>query len=153
MHVVLLEPEIPQNTGNIARTCLLTNSTLHLIHPLGFKTDEKSLLRSGLDYWYKVKINYYDNFKHFLEKNNNPKIFIVETNSKNAYTSVSYNENTFFMFGKETKGVPKYILNNYEDTSIYIPMVKGSRSLNLSNAVAIVLYEALRQNNFKNFHM
>ena len=149
MNIVLHEPEIPQNTGNIARTCLLTNSTLHLIHPLGFQTDDKTVKRAGLDYWHKVDVRYYDNFEHFLEVNNNPKIYMAETNTKNLYTEVSYEEDAFIMFGKETKGIPQGILDRYAETSIHIPMVPDARSLNLSNCVAIVLYEALRQNGFR----
>lgn len=148
MNIVLLEPEIPANTGNIGRTCVATGSKLHLIKPLGFSIDDKYLKRSGLDYWNKLDVLYYENFKHFLEKNNNPIIFMGTTKAKKTYTEVSYNENSFIMFGKESKGIPEEILLDYRETCIRIPMLSDYRSLNLSNAVAIVLYEALRQNNF-----
>ena len=148
MNIVLLEPEIPANTGNIGRTCVATGSKLHLIKPLGFSIDDKYLIRSGLDYWNKLDVLYYENFKHFLEKNNNPIIFMGTTKAKKTYTEVSYNENSFIMFGKESKGIPEEILLDYRETCIRIPMLSDYRSLNLSNAVAIVLYEALRQNNF-----
>ena len=148
MNIVLYQPEIPQNTGNIARTCLLTNTALHLIHPLGFKTDEKSLVRSGLDYWKNIKVNYYDNFDHFTDKNNNPIIYMCETNATNTYTEIKYPPNAFIMFGRETTGIPNEILQKYERTAIRVPMIPNSRSLNLSNTVAIVLYEALRQQGF-----
>ncbi|MCL1996519.1 MAG: tRNA (cytidine(34)-2'-O)-methyltransferase [Defluviitaleaceae bacterium] len=148
MNIVLYQPEIPQNTGNIARTCLLTNTALHLIHPLGFKTDEKSLVRSGLDYWQKIRVSYYDNFAHFVLANNNPAIYMCETGADNLYTNVQYPKNAFVMFGRETTGIPEDILQRYKETAIRIPMVPNSRSLNLSNAVAIVIYEALRQQGF-----
>ncbi|MCL1936584.1 MAG: tRNA (cytidine(34)-2'-O)-methyltransferase [Defluviitaleaceae bacterium] len=150
MNIILHEPEIPQNTGNIARTCLITNTTLHLIRPLGFKIDEKTLIRAGLDYLKDVDIRIYDNFEHFLEKNENPIVYMSTTKAKNLYTDVKYPENAFIMFGKESKGIPEEILVNNKDTAIRIPMIEGARSLNLSSSVAIVIYEALRQLGFKN---
>ena len=148
MNIVLLEPEIPANTGNIGRTCVATGTKLHLIKPLGFSLEDKYLKRSGLDYWDKLEVFYYENFNDFLEKNNNPPIFMGTTKAKKTYTEVSYNENSFIMFGKESKGIPEEILLDYRETCIRIPMLSDYRSLNLSNAVAIILYEALRQNNF-----
>ncbi len=148
MNIVLLEPEIPQNTGNIARTCTATDTTLHLIEPLGFKLDEKNIRRAGLDYWEDLKLKTYKNFDEFLSINNNPKIYMATTKSKQTYVEVSYDKDSFIMFGKESAGIPEEILVKYKPTSIRIPMSATSRSLNLSNAVAIVLYEALRQHEF-----
>lgn len=148
MNIVLLEPEIPANTGNIGRTCVATGTKLHLIKPLGFLVDDKAIKRSGLDYWEKLQVYYYENFKDFLEKNNYPKIFMGTTKAQKTYTEVSYDKDSFIMFGKESKGIPEDILLEYRETCIRIPMLLEYRSLNLSNAVAIVLYEALRQNNF-----
>lgn len=148
MNIVLLEPEIPANTGNIGRTCMATGSKLHLIKPLGFSVEDKYLKRSSLDYWDKIDVYYYENFNDFLEKNNNPIIFMATTKAKKTYVEVSYDKDAFIMFGKESKGIPEEILLKYKQTSIRIPMFLDCRSLNLSNAVAIVLYEALRQNNF-----
>lgn len=150
MNIILHEPEIPLNTGNIGRTCVLTGSKLHLIRPLGFLTDDASLKRAGLDYWHELDITYYDNFEHFLELNPLAVIYMATTKAKNIYTDVNYNPNSFIMFGKESAGIPEEILVNYKETAIRIPMIQGKRSLNLSNSVAIVLYEALRQNNFDN---
>lgn len=148
MNIVLLEPEIPQNAGNIARTCAATKSTLHLIKPLGFSVEDKYLKRAGLDYWNLLDIYYYDNFDDFLQKNNSPVIFMATTKSKKLYTDVEYHQNDYIMFGKETAGIPEEILLQYTETSVRIPMFEQARSLNLSNAVAVVLYEALRQQNF-----
>jgi len=153
MHIVLHEPEIPQNTGSISRTCLLTDTKLHLIRPLGFSIEEKYLLRSGLDYWSHLDVQYYDNFEHFVEVNNNPLIFMSSTKGMKLYTEFKYPVNAYIMFGKESAGIPRYILDQYRATTLRIPMcekVRESRSLNLSNAVSIVLYEALRQNDFNN---
>jgi len=148
MNIVLHEPEIPQNTGNIGRTCVATETKLHLIKPIAFDTSEKAVRRSGLDYWHLLDVLYYDNFEDFLLKNNNPQIFMVETKGLKNYTDVKYDKNSYIMFGKETKGIPDEILNEYFKNCIRIPMIPDNRSLNLSNCVAIVLYEALRQNGF-----
>lgn len=148
MNIVLLEPEIPYNTGNIGRTCVATGATLHLIHPLGFFVDEKSVKRAGLDYWQYLDVKEYSNFEDFLEKNNYPKIYMATTKSKQKYSDVSYEENAYIMFGKESAGIPEEILLQHKDSSIRIPMATDIRSLNLSNSVAIILYEALRQNDF-----
>lgn len=149
MNIVLLEPEIPQNAGNIARTCAATKSTLHLIKPLGFSVDDKYLKRAGLDYWNLLDIYYYDNFDDFLKKNKYPVIFMATTKSKKLYTDVQYQQNDYIMFGKESAGIPEEILLQYPQTSVRIPMFEQARSLNLSNAVAVMLYEALRQQNFE----
>ena len=148
MNIVLLEPEIPQNAGNIARTCAVTKSTLHLIKPLGFSVENKYLKRAGLDYWNLLDIYYYDNFDDFLKKNKYPVIFMATTKSKKLYTDVQYQQNDYIMFGKESAGIPEEILLQYPQTSVRIPMFEQARSLNLSNAVAVVLYEALRPQNF-----
>ena len=152
INIVMVEPEIPQNTGNIARTCAATGAKLHLVKPLGFKIDDKYLKRAGLDYWDKLEIEEHDNLNAFLEKYNSDldKMFLVSTKSKHTYSEIEYNkyDEVFFLFGKETKGLPEDLLKKYIDKAIRIPMKEGLRSLNLSNSVAIVVYEALRQNNF-----
>ena len=149
MNIVLHEPEIPQNTGNISRTCAVTHSKLHLIMPLGFSVEDRYLKRSGLDYWQFLDVSYYENFEDFLDKNPNAKIFMATTKAKKIYTDVTYSENDFIMFGKESAGIPEEILLKYKNTSVRIPMYDELRSLNLSNSVAIILYEALRQQNFR----
>ena len=151
MNIVLHEPEIPQNTGNIGRTCVAAGAKLHLIKPIAFDTSEKAVRRSGLDYWQHLNISYYDNFENFLIKNNTPKVFMVETTGSKCYADVNYTKDSFIMFGKESQGIPDEILNQYLETCIRIPMAPESRSLNLANSVAIVLYEALRQNGFMGF--
>lgn len=148
MHIVLHEPEIPQNTGNIARTCAATGSVLHLIEPLGFSLDEKHMKRAGLDYWHLVDVRTYKNYEEFLEKNNYPKVYMATTKSRQTYTEVQYEEDAYIMFGKETAGIPEEILLENKETCIRVPMIHDARSLNLSNSVAIVIYEALRQHNF-----
>ena len=153
MNIVLLEPEIPLNTGNIGRTCVVTNSKLHLIKPLGFEIDDKSIKKAGLDYWHALKVFYYDSFEHFLNINNNPSLFLATTKAKNIYSNVKYDRDSFIMFGKESKGIPEEILVKYPKTCIRIPMFSDYRSLNLSNAVAIVIYEALRQNSFQDLKL
>lgn len=154
LNIVLFEPEIPQNTGNIARTCAATASKLHLIKPLGFSVSDKYLKRAGLDYWNLVDIVYYENFDDFLDKTSylDKPVYISTTKESRIYTEVSYEENCFIMFGKETKGLPEYIHEKYKNTRIRIPMIKNesARSLNLANSVNIVVYEALRQLNFPN---
>lgn len=148
MNIVLLEPEIPYNTGNIGRTCVTTGSSLHLIRPLGFKLNEKSVRRAGLDYWDQLDLHMYDSFDDFMEKNNNPKVYMGTTKAKQTYDQVRYEKDAFIMFGKESAGIPEELLLQHKEDCIRIPMANGTRSLNLSNAAAIVLYEALRQNNF-----
>lgn len=148
MHIVLLEPEIPANTGNIGRTCVATNTPLHLIEPLGFRLDEKSIKRAGMDYWEHLDVRRYINYADFLEKNPGAKIWYATTKAKHTYSDVTFGENDYIMFGKESAGIPEEILVENEETCIRIPMEAKIRSLNLSNSVAIVLYEALRQNNF-----
>lgn len=148
MHIVLLEPEIPQNAGNIARTCAVTDVVLHLIKPLGFSVEDKYLKRAGLDYWNLLDIRYYENFEDFLTKNPDANLWMATTKAKHVYTDVVYGENDYIMFGKESAGISEEILLQYPENSIRIPMLPVARSLNLSNAVAIVLYEALRQQGF-----
>lgn len=149
INIVLHEPEIPGNTGNIGRTCVATGVKLHLIEPLGFQIDEKHLKRAGMDYWDKLDVTVYDDFNDFLAKNPGARIYMATTKSKQKYTDVNYEEDCFIMFGKESAGIPEEILLDYKDTSVRIPMYPEIRSLNLSNSVAIVLYEALRQHDFK----
>ena len=149
MHIVLLEPEIPQNAGNIARTCAVTNSVLHLIKPLGFSVEDKYLKRAGLDYWKLLDIRYYENFQDFCEKNPDAKIWMASTKARHVYSDVTYGEDDYVMFGRESAGIPEEILMAHEANTIRIPMLEAARSLNLSNSVAIVLYEALRQNGFE----
>lgn len=148
MHIVLLEPEIPQNAGNIARTCAVTNSTLHLIRPLGFSVDDRYLKRAGLDYWKLLDIRYYDDFQDFRRKNADAKLWMATTKARQVYTDVDFAPDDYIMFGKESAGIPEEILMEHAETSIRIPMLEAARSLNLSNSVAIVIYEALRQQGF-----
>lgn len=149
LNIVLVEPEIPQNTGNIARTCALTNTTLHLIRPLGFSVDDKHLKRAGLDYWHLVDIRYYDSFSELAEKYKGESFFYATTKAIHRYTDVEYSKNSFLVFGSETKGLPKEILDGNENRTIRIPMKKDiDRSLNLANSVNIILFEALRQLGF-----
>jgi len=148
MNIVLYEPEIPYNTGNIGRSCVLTNSTLHLIKPLGFSLDEKQVRRAGLDYWHLVKIVEWNNWEEFLEANPDGNLFYATTKSHQNYSDVKYNENDFIIFGPESRGLPEEILKKNPERCITIPMIPMGRSLNLSNSAAIILYEALRQTNF-----
>lgn len=148
MNILLHEPEIPQNTGNIARTCVATGTALHLIEPLGFFIDEKSVKRAGLDYWDLLDLHVYSSFEDFCLKNPDATIFMATTKARQTYAQVTYPKDSFIMFGKESAGIPEDLLVRYKDTSIRIPMLDAIRSLNLSNAVAIVLYEALRQSDF-----
>lgn len=148
MNIVLHEPEIPENTGNIGRTCVATDSVLHLIKPLGFVIDDKHLKRAGLDYWPKLKYFVYESYEDFLAKNPNAKIFYATTKAKRCYSEVSFEPDDFIMFGKESAGIPEEILVDNESTCIRIPMWGDIRSLNLGNSVAVILYEALRQNGF-----
>lgn len=150
INIVLLEPEIPANTGNIGRTCCATGSRLHLIEPLGFQISDKMLKRAGMDYWDKLDVTVYDCYEDFLEKNPQAvgNMFMATTKAHQTYTDVSYPEDAYIMFGKESAGIPEEILVDNEENAIRIPMNHNIRSLNLSNSVAIVLYEALRQNSF-----
>ncbi|TDY44551.1 tRNA (cytidine/uridine-2'-O-)-methyltransferase [Alicyclobacillus sacchari] len=150
MHIVLVEPEIPANTGNIARTCAVTGSTLHLIRPLGFSTDDRQLKRAGLDYWHLLDIRYHDSIDHLWAQFPTARFHYVETQGGRWYTDVTYTKEDFLVFGKETKGLPKDVLAANQDHVIRIPMLPdgAARSLNLSNAVAVVVFEALRQTGF-----
>ncbi len=148
LNIVLYEPEIPSNTGNIGRTCVATGTRLHLIEPLGFRLNEKAIKRAGMDYWSDLDVTTYVNYEEFLEKNPGAKIYMATTKSRQTYTEVSYEPDCYIMFGKESAGIPEEILVKHPDTCVRIPMIGETRSLNLSNSVAIVLYEALRQNNF-----
>ena len=149
MNIVLYEPEIPANTGNIGRTCVATGTKLHLIEPLGFRLDEKEIKRAGLDYWNDLEVTTYSNFEDFLEKNPGAKIYMATTKALNVYTEVNYEPDCYIMFGKESAGIPEEVLLHNKENSIRIPMIGDIRSLNLSNSVSIVLYEALRQNEFE----
>lgn len=148
MHIILYQPEIPANTGNIGRTCVATGTALHLIEPLGFRLDEKSIKRAGMDYWEHLDVARYMNLKEFLEKNPGAKIWYATTKARRVYTEVSFGQDDYIMFGRESAGIPEEILVEHEKNCIRIPMLDEIRSLNLSNSVAIVLYEALRQNGF-----
>lgn len=152
MNIVLVEPEIPQNTGNIARTCAATGACLHLIKPLGFSVEDKYLKRAGLDYWSKLDINYYDSFNELRNKYPKSNFYYATTKAPKTYIDFVYPEESFFVFGKETAGLPENLLNSNKEWCIRIPMKQSIRSLNLGNSVAIVLYEALRQNQFKGLH-
>ena len=149
LNIVLVEPEIPQNTGNIARTCAATGAALHLIKPLGFEIDDKKLKRAGLDYWDKLDITYYENEEEFFEKNAGETIYYFSTKAPRRHTDVNYPERVFLMFGKETAGLPEEILAKNPDTAVRIPMLPNLRSLNLSNSAAVAVYEVLRQRDFK----
>lgn len=153
MNIVLLEPEIPQNTGNIGRTCCATGAKLHLIEPMGFRVNEKSLKRAGMDYWEKLDVTIYDSYRDFVERNPEAKMWYATTKAPNRYSDVKFSENDYIMFGKESAGIPEDILVNNQDRCIRIPMNEEIRSLNLANSVAIVLYEALRQNDFSGMQM
>lgn len=148
MNIVLYEPEIPYNTGNIGRTCVVTNSSLHLIKPLGFSIDAKEIKRAGLDYWNELDLHVYNNYEDFCQKNPNAKVWYGTTKALNVYSDVTYSNDDFIMFGKESKGIPEDILKDNQSTCIRIPMLEEYRSLNLANSVAIVVYESLRQLNF-----
>jgi len=149
MNIILHQPEIPYNTGNIGRTCVATGTKLHLIEPLGFRLNDQAIKRAGMDYWKDLQVTRYINYEDFLEKNPNAKVFMATTKAHHVYTEVTYGPDDFIMFGKESGGIPEEILVENEATCIRIPMCNEIRSLNLSNSVAIVLYEALRQNNFQ----
>ena len=149
INIVLHEPEIPQNTGNIARTCAATGAALHLIRPLGFAIDDRKLKRAGLDYWHQLDITYYDGLDDFYAKNPGAEVYYFSTKAPNLYTEIEYPNPVYIMFGKETKGLPEELLHNNPDRCVRLPMREGLRSLNLSNSVAIAVYEILRQNGFE----
>lgn len=148
LNIILFEPEIPANTGNIGRTCVATKTRLHLIEPLGFRLNDKTLKRAGMDYWQHLDVTRYDDWKDFMERNPQAKIYYATTKAAKVYTEVNYEPDCFLMFGKESGGIPEEILVEHPEECVRIPMIGETRSLNLSNAVAIVLYEALRQNHF-----
>ena len=148
INIVLLEPEIPANTGNIGRTCVAAGARLHLIEPRGFRLDEKSLRRAGVDYWNQLDVTTYIDYKDFLEKNPGAKVYMATTKAQKLYTEAAYEPDCYIMFGKESAGIPEEILVSHKEACIRIPMAGQIRSLNLGNSAAIVLYEALRQNGF-----
>lgn len=150
MNIVLLEPEIPSNTGNIGRTCVATGSALHLIKPLGFSLDDKYIKRSGLDYWPMLDLHVYESFEEFIAENSDIQLFLATTKAQKIYSDFSFKPNAYIMFGKESAGIDEEILLKYQNSCMRIPMDGEMRSLNLSNSAAIILYEALRQNNFEN---
>ena len=153
LNIVLLEPEIPANTGNIGRTCVATGTRLHLIEPLGFSLSEKALKRAGMDYWKDLDVTTYIDYGEFLEKNPGAKIYMATTKARKVYTEVSYEDDCYIMFGKESAGIPEEILVENQENCVRIPMIGDIRSLNLGNSVAIVLYEALRQNGFAGMNL
>lgn len=153
LNIVLYEPEIPANTGNIGRTCVATNTRLHLIEPLGFKLNEKALRRAGVDYWSDLDVATYIDFQDFLEKNSDARIYMATTKAAKVYTEVQYEPDCYIMFGKESAGIPEEILVDNKENCIRIPMVGDMRSLNLGNSVSVILYEALRQNQFEGMNL
>ena len=153
LNVVLFEPEIPANTGNIGRTCVATGTRLHLIEPLGFSISEKAVKRAGMDYWDDLDVTTYVNWQDFCKKNPDAKIYFATTKAKHVYSEVSYEPDCYIMFGKYSAGIPEEILKETPDTCVRIPRLEEIRSLNLSNSVAVVLYEALRQNNFEHMEL
>lgn len=148
LNIVLVEPEIPQNTGNIARTCAATGARLHIVEPMGFKIDDKKLKRAGLDYWYLLDITYYSNLEDFFEKNMDGNFYFFSTKAQNRYSDISYPDKSYLFFGKETAGLPEELLKANPDRCVRIPMISDARSLNISNSVAIGVYEVLRQWDF-----
>lgn len=153
INIVLLEPQIPQNTGNIARTCAATGASLHLIRPMGFEVDDKKLKRAGLDYWHELDITYYDGIEDFRAKNPDAKVYYFSTKAQNLYTDVSYPQNIYLMFGREDAGLPEELLHENRELCVRMPMRQNLRSLNLSNTVAIAVYEVLRQRNFEDLQI
>ena len=150
MHIVLVEPEIPSNTGNIARTCAATGCVLHLVHPLGFSIDDRQLKRAGLDYWHLLDVREYQSIHEIWDKHPEGRFFYASTKGGQWYADVTYGPDDFLVFGKETKGLPRELLESRKSEVVRIPIREDARSLNLSNAVAIVVFEALRQNGFPN---
>lgn len=153
LNIVLYEPEIPANTGNIGRTCVATGTRLHLIEPLGFRLDEKSLRRAGMDYWKDLEVTTYVNYEDFLNRNPGAKIYMATTKARQVYTQVAYEADCYIMFGKESAGIPEALLVENPANCVRIPMIGDIRSLNLGNSVAVVLYEALRQNGFAGMNL
>ncbi len=153
LNIVLLEPEIPANTGNIGRTCVATGSRLHLIEPLGFRLDEKSLRRAGMDYWKALDVTTYIDYGEFLEKNPGARLYMATTKAERIYTEIRYEPDCYIMFGKESAGIPEEILVEHREECVRIPMAGGIRSLNLGNSAAVILYEALRQNQFSGMEL
>ena len=151
-NIVLVEPEIPQNTGNISRTCACTGSSLHIVKPMMFSIDEKHVKRAGLDYWDKLDLHIHENLEEFLEYAKGKPMFFASTKSQKTYCDVEFPDGCFIVFGKETKGLPETLLKDNYEKCIRIPMKEDLRSLNLSNSVAIILYEALRQHNFESLN-
>ena len=148
INIVLYSPEIPQNTGNISRTCAVTGARLHIIKPIGFEISDRTLKRAGLDYWDKLDVTYYENYKDFLEQNPDAELYFFSAHGKNSYANIEYPDNAFLIFGRESVGLPKELVESNIDRSVRIPMRKTLRCLNLSNSVAIAVYEVLRQNGF-----
>ncbi len=148
INIVLLEPENPLNAGALGRTCAVAGAKLHLIRPLGFHTDDKSIKKAGMDYWKELDVTYYNSFDEFIELNNNPKIYMATTKALHTYADVKYETDCYIMLGRESAGIPEDILKDYKDTCIRIPMLKDKRSINLATSAAIILYEALRQRDF-----
>ena len=151
MNIVFLNPEIPTNTGNIGRTCVLTNTKLHLIKPLGFSLEDKYIKKGGLDYWEKVQLFFWEDFDHFYKENIENKdanLYFATTKTNQKYSDIKFQKNDFIMFGPESRGIPEEILNKYKEYNITIPMIPMGRSINLANSASIILYEALRQNDF-----
>lgn len=153
LNIILHEPEIPGNTGNIGRTCVATGTRLHLIEPLGFRLNDKTIKRAGMDYWDQLDVTRYDDWNDFLERNPGAKIYFATTKGKHVYSDVTFEPDCFIMFGKESAGILEEILVEHPEQCIRIPMIGETRSLNLSNSVAIVLYEALRQNQFDHMRL
>ena len=149
VNIVLVEPEIPQNTGNIVRTCAATGARLHIVKPMGFEIDDKKLKRAGLDYWHFLNIQYYEGLDDFFAKNEGARFFYLSSKAPKSYTDVEYKDGDFLLFGKETKGLPEKLLIDHPERCVRIPMISDARCINLSNAVAVVTYEALRQGDFK----
>ena len=153
LNIVLLEPEIPANTGNIGRTCVAAGARLHLIEPLGFSLSEKALERAGMDYWKSLDVTTYIDYQDFLDRNPGAKIYMATTKARKVYTEAAYEPDCYIMFGKESAGIPEEILVENKENCVRIPMIGDIRSLNLGNSAAIILYEALRQNGFKGMEM
>lgn len=148
INIVLYSPEIPQNTGNISRTCAVTGARLHIIKPIGFEISDRTLKRAGLDYWDKLDVTYYENYEEFTRQNENASMYFFSAHGKNSYAEIEYPDDVFFVFGRESVGLPKDLIEENTEKSVRIPMRKTLRCLNLSNSVAIAVYEVLRQKNF-----